>query len=455
MRNFNGQTFDLVVIGSGPGGQRAAVQAAKLKKKVLVIEQDQIGGACLHHATIPSKTLREAALNGKWTAEEAIQKVMEKKLAVVETETQIIRNQLERNGVQEIIGTGSFKSSHEVAIRTNDGEQVVRANFIVIAVGTHPYRPSDMHFDNATIYDSDTILDITRLPRSMAILGAGVIGSEYASIFARLGVKVTLVDRRHQLFRAVDEEVVSALERHFVENGIETKLGTEISKINSIIHMGKKGVECILGNEKRNFDAILYCMGRTGNVSSLKLENAKLTCDERGIMKVNQNYQTNIPHIYAVGDIIGPPALAASSSEQGRLASVHAFGLEDSRFPETFPFGIYTIPEISSVGMQETDLKEKGIPYVVGRAYYRELARGMILNDSSGFLKLLVDKQNHRLLGVHILGSGATELIHIGQILMATKASVEFLVNNVFNYPTLAEAYKVAAYNAFNQLREV
>lgn len=441
--------YDLVVLGSGPAGQRAAVQAAKLKRKVLVVEKDEVGGGCLHQGTIPSKTLREAALHPHPGEKNPLKGVMDRVRTVIEGEAKVIREQLRRNSVEFAAGTGAFRSATEIEIKKSDGTtQVVSAKVFIIATGTRPYRDPVFQFDDKVIFDSDSILKIARLPRSLLVLGAGVIGCEYASIFARLGVEVTLMDRRTSLLRSIDEEIVGALEKHLQESQVSIKMGHYPDEARA---EGPQ-VRYVCNGQVGHADAVLVCMGRVGN-SAIGLDRAGLTANDRGIITVNSHYQTVVPHIYAVGDIIGPPALAASSAEQGRLASYHAFAESTETFPTSFPYGIYTIPEISTAGDQENDLKAKNVPYVVGRAFYRELARGKILGDDHGFLKLIVHKETHKLLGVHIIGSQATELIHIGQVAMSLGARVQFLVNNVFNYPTLAEAYKVAAYNAYNQLR--
>ncbi len=441
--------YDLVVIGSGPGGQRAAVQAAKLKKKVLVIEKDSLGGACLHTGTIPSKTLREAALTLHHQSEDIMSFVMRQKRLVIQQEVQIIDQQLARNQVEHVQGLASFAGAHDIEIKSSVGAQKVSGDFIIIAAGTQPHLPKDIPFNDCNIFDSDSILELDKKPKSLVVLGAGVIGSEYASIFSQMGVQVTLIDRRHDLLRSIDEEVVLHLKNYFKEHNVNLLLGVQFSNIEN---MNNNKVRIQIQDQPQEFDALLYCMGRTGNTKYLGLDKVGIIANDRGIISVNEHYQTNIPHIYAVGDIIGSPALAASSSEQGRLAAAHAFGKTGGQFPKSFPFGIYTIPEISTVGFQESELKEKQIPFVVGRAYYKELARGKIIGDNFGFLKLLVHKDSRKILGIHVIGTGATELIHIGQVALAMDAPIDFFVNNVFNYPTLAEAYKVAAYNAYNQL---
>ncbi len=447
---------DFIVMGSGPGGQRAAIQAAKLGKRVVVIERDDIGGGCLHKATIPSKTLREAALSPDCNIPNPLPIVMNRKRQVIEDEVELLRSQFERNGVTFLKGIGSLVSAEEVRVQTPEtgAQQTLRSPKMVLATGARPLRPRDIPFHPNCIYDSDTILEMTQLPRTLAVLGAGVIGCEYASILGKLGVRVTLMDKRDSLLPSVDREIVQALIQHFSNHNVQLELASSFEKVQLIEPDAPEfGAKLEAGGKLRRFDGVLCCLGRQGNVEDLGLENAGVSYSDRGLVPVNEHYQTSQPHIYAVGDLIGAPALAASSAEQGRLAANHAFGKSSGQFPETFPYGIYTVPEISSAGYLEEQLRAKNIPYVVGRAQYREIARGKILGDQFGFLKLLVHRKTKQLLGIHIIGTGATELIHIGQVVMALKTDVEFLVNNVFNYPTLAEAYKVAAYNASNQIR--
>jgi NAD(P) transhydrogenase len=444
--------YDLIVIGSGPGGHRAAVQASKLGKKVLIVEKDQMGGACLHLGTIPSKTLREAALSSKHR-NFTIGDIMDKTHAVIEEERVITEEHFRRNKVEAVQGIASFVDKDTVEIRNFEGTYRVQAGTIVIATGTRPRRPADLDFDDKTLFDSDSILGFSKELKTLLVLGAGVIGCEYSSIFARMGVAVTLVDSRAELLGSIDREIVEALMKQFEKSGVQLKLSTEFSNLSSVkkpngqlvasVDLTTKGE-----TESRNFDAVLYCLGRTGNHEALKLDAIGLKADSRGLIAVNSDYQTAVPNVYAVGDIIGAPALAASSAEQGRLAVDHAFKGEKALFPETFPYGIYTIPEISSVGVQESYLQQKGIQYVVGKAPYVVLARGKMLDDEFGFLKLLVHQRTRQIMGVHVIGTSATELVHIGQVAMAFGATVDFFIDNVFNYPTLAEAYKVAALNA-------
>ncbi len=448
--------YDLIVIGSGPGGQKAAVCAAKQKKNVLVIEKQLVGGACLHTGTIPSKALREAALMR--VDADTLTSIMERTEHVIGDESIVIGSQLERNNIEYIHGTASFVGLHRIKIQSHEQVFETNAKFILIGTGTRPRHPAGVEFDDMNIFDSDTVLKMKIQPRKMLVVGAGVIGCEYASIYARLGISVCLADVRDQLLPSIDHEIVAALIRQFEKDKIELLLGYDLKKLIKMKVRKHTELHVEMLNKKTNqvhvhqFDAILYCAGRIGNVESLNLKSVAITPDDRGLIPINKNYQTSVPHIYAVGDVIGLPALAASSAEQGRLATLHALNGKEVHFPETFPYGIYTIPEISSVGQQEADLKKKGVEYVVGIAHYRELARGKIINDENGFLKLLVDAESSKILGVHCIGTGATELIHIGQVAMAFYATAQFFVDNVFNYPTLAEAYKVAALNAINKI---
>ncbi len=449
--------YDMIVIGSGPGGHRAAVQGAKLGKKVLIIEREKMGGACLHLGTIPSKTLREAALSSKYT-QGTIADIMFRTHSVIDEEREITEEHFRRNKVEAVTGTASFINLKTIQIKNSDGAQQITGDIIVIATGTRPRRPTDLKFNATTLFDSDSILGLSHQLKSLLVLGAGVIGCEYSSIFARMGVKVTLVDSRSELLSSIDREIVDALTKQFEKSGVHLMLSTNFSNIVTSLRANGQEVASVdlttdgQEAESRNFDAVLYALGRTGNYESLNLDAIGVTVDARGLISVNTNYQTAVPTIYAVGDIIGAPALAASSSEQGRLAALHAFEGEKAHFPDTFPYGIYTIPEISSVGVQESQLQKKGVKYVVGKAPYHVLARGKMLDEEFGFLKLLVHQRTRQIMGVHVIGTSATELVHIGQVAMAFGAKVDFFIDNVFNYPTLAEAYKVAAMNADSKL---
>ena len=448
--------YDLVVIGSGPGGHRAAVQAAKLGQKVLIIEKDRMGGSCLHLGTIPSKALREAALASQKGSSWAVD-TLARMHEVIEEEFDVTVEHFRRNNVEAIQGTASFVSPTKIKIVSRDGEYEVSARYTVIATGTRPRRPADVPFDDETVFDSDTILRIKKHPSKMLVLGAGVIGCEYASIFARMDCRVLLVDSRAELLSSLDREIVDSLTKQFTNSGVELRLSTEFKNLKQVKNregVSQASVELVSGGvtEEHTFDAVLYCLGRTGNHEQLNLQAIGLNSDARGQLTVDSNYATPVPNVYALGDIIGAPALAASSSEQGRLAVLHAFTGQNAVFPDTFPYGIYTIPEISSVGMQEAQLQSRGIKYVVGKAPFPVLARGKMLRDEFGFLKLIVHSNTRRVIGVHVIGTSATELVHIGQVAMAFGATVDFFIENVFNYPTLAEAYKVAAINAAGKL---
>ena len=450
------ENYDVIVLGSGPGGQRAAVQAAKLGKTVLVIEKQRLGGSCLHMGTIPSKALREAALSTA-PGTSSLQVVMARTHRVIEDECKIIELQLGRNMVEFISGVGSFIDVNTVLLKNELGEFRVHGTTIVIAVGTRPRRPVEIPFDGEVVFDSDTLLNLKHQPKSLLVLGAGVIGCEYASIFARTGVQVTLVESRAGILPSIDQELVTALMSQFAETGIQVRVGTQFRDLKTKIVDERPGASIVLIKDEKEevceFEAVLYCLGRTGNYEDLKLAAVGLKTDDRGSLTVNKNYQTSVPNIYAVGDIIGAPALAASSSEQGRLAVLHALTGVKAEFPDTFPYGIYTIPEISSVGFMESQLEKRKIKYVVGKAQYSELARGKMIADEHGFLKLVIHAKTRRLVGIHVIGTSATELVHIGQVAMSFGATVDFFLENVFNYPTLAEAYKVAAFNAANQLK--
>ena len=451
--------YDLVIIGSGPGGHRAGVMAAKLGKSVLIVEKDRIGGSCLHLGTIPSKALREAVLQSP-AGKIEVCNVMKRTHRVIDEESIVIGEHLHRNQIEYLQGTGSYVDANTIQVKNSAGNHLVKATHSLIATGTRPRRPSDLDFECSTLFDSDSIVNFERQPENLLVIGAGVIGCEYASIFSRMGVKVTLIDSRPELLASMDREIVDALIKQFEKSGMEIRMLTEFANLKeskSVFGLPKAAVDLVhvvtRASEHRKFDAVLYCLGRTGNYEALNLEAIGLKADARGLIEVNRNYQTAVPNIYAVGDMIGAPQLAASSAEQGRLAALHAFTGENAEFPDTFPYGIYTIPEISSVGAQESQLAKRGIHFVVGKAPFPILARGKMLDDQFGLLKLIVHAKTRRIVGVHVIGTSATELVHIGQVAMAFGATVDFFVDNVFNYPTLAEAYKIAAFNAENKLR--
>ncbi|MFO0945928.1 MAG: Si-specific NAD(P)(+) transhydrogenase [Planctomycetota bacterium] len=462
--------FDLIVIGTGPAGQKAAIQAAKLGKQVAIVEKNEVvGGVCLHTGTIPSKALREAVLELTGRRSQAgfdrmLRKVTIDDLVfwsnrVIRTEMEVIRNQMYRNGVELLYGVASFDGdSHRIEITRQHSDEKLTADHFVIATGTQPCRHPDLPYDDVDVVDSDGILKLGGLPRSMIIVGGGVIGTEYACILALLGVRLTLVEARDTLLEFADREIVEALQYHMRQIGITLRLGESVEKV-EILDGGsvpgtRKGIvrATLQSGKHLKADTLMYCIGRQGATRALGLDGIGVAIDSRGRIKVNEHYQSEIPHIYAVGDVIGFPALASTAMEQGRLAACHMFGAPTHSMPELFPYGIYSIPEISMVGRNEKQLTDEGIPYEAGIARYKEIARGQLLGDEIGMLKLLVHQDTRELLGVHSIGTGATELIHIGQACMALGGTVDFFINNVFNYPTLAEAYKIAALNASNRL---
>ncbi len=448
------QSFDLVVIGSGPGGQRAAVQAAKVGKTVAIIEKDGLGGGCAHWGTLPSKSMRESVYRwslGSRRGTPDVGKLFERKNRVIENEVTIVENQLSRNHVKIFHGVASFTGAHTLKVKLKTGSEVnLRAAKVVIATGARPIAPAFAKIDGEKVYDSDTILHMKKLPKSMILLGGGIIGCEFASMFLNLGVKLTMVDKRPEILASVDREIVFHLVDLLSSKGIKIELNADTTKL----EVGESGVRLHIADGRMiEADACLIALGRTGNTEELNLAAVDLQADQRGLLKVDRNYQTEVPWIYAVGDVIGFPALAATSLEQGRIAAAHAFNLnEDLGRMELYPYGIYTIPEVSCLGMTEEEVQDQHIPYVVGRAKYREIARGQIVGDEWGFMKMLVHKETLKILGVHIIGDNAADLIHIGQAVMQLDGDLKYFIRNVFNYPTLAEAYKSAAFNAYNQI---
>jgi NAD(P) transhydrogenase len=470
------RVFDLAIIGSGPAGQKAAIQGAKLGKRVVVIEsRDVVGGVAVNTGTIPSKALREAILNiggcpmpAMPSSADFVQHARAATMPnlwsscnrVIQAEIDLIRTHFANNGIAVMHGLGSFADEHTINVATRFGVEQVKAEKILIGVGTHPARPGNVAFSEPDIITSDELLHLDVLPKSMIVVGGGVIGTEYASMMAALGVKVMLVEGRPRLLEFVDSEIVEALQYHLRQAGVTLRCGEKVVKIQqSEGHTGatnKVMVEAMLESGKMlRADCLLYAVGRQGATDQLHLEKAGLSCDDRGRIKVNEFLQTSKPHIYAAGDVIGFPALASTSMEQGRLAACHMFGERCEQVEALLPYGIYSIPEISMVGWTEEKLTAEQVPFESGIAYYRETARGQLLNDEIGMLKLLIHQESHAILGVHVIGTGATELVHIGQCAIAFKATAEYFVNTVFNYPTLAECYKVAAMNGLNKLRGV
>ena len=459
--------FDLLVIGSGPGGQKAAIAAAKLDKKVAIVERpEMLGGVCLNTGTIPSKTLREAVLyltgldqremygqSYRVKDDITIADLTARTRHVVSRENDVVRSQLTRNRVTIITGTARFTGPNAVVVNGAGGHpRDVTAESIVIATGTKPARPDTVEFDEKTIMDSDGILLLDKVPRTMLVAGAGVIGIEYASMFAALGTKVTVVEQRERMLEFCDVEVVEALKYHLRDLAVTFRFGETVVSVEA---RPEGAIATLASGKKLPADTVMYSAGRQGQTEDLGLQNAGLTADKRGRIVVDDMFRTQVPHIYAVGDVIGFPALAATSMEQGRIAAHHACGEPLHGLGKNQPIGIYSIPEISFVGRTEEELTRENVPFEAGISRYRELARGQIIGDSYGVLKLLVCLEDHRLLGVHVFGTGATELIHIGQAVMGCGGTVDYLVDAVFNYPTLAEAYKVAALDAMNKMRQI
>jgi NAD(P) transhydrogenase len=480
------ELFDLAVIGSGPAGQKAALQGAKAGKKVVVIEDcHAVGGGCVHMGTLPSKSLRESvyrfSLSSRgflgqeaehagenWRFKRSLpdmRRLLRRRDRVVSGESQVIFDQLKRNDIKILHGRARFVSAHELEVVGTKKNLRIQAKFIFIATGAKPQPPKHIDVDHERVHDSDSILRLKRVPKSMVILGGGVIGCEYASMFAMAGTHVTLVDKRHEVLASVDREIVNHLLERFESLGMKVILKAEATEIRKRSKGGtgsKAGaksdgvVVTLSSGEKIQTDAVLVALGRVGNTDNLGLENVGIKADPRGLLTVDTNFRTSVPHIYAVGDVIGAPALAATSMEQGRVACCHAFNLTDwgsFEMPDVYPYGIYTIPEISMVGLTEQELKKEKVDYVIGRARYREIARGQIVGDKWGLLKLCVDRKTLKILGVHIIGDNAAELIHIGQAVMKLGGDVRYFVGSVFNYPTHAEAYKTAGLHAYNVIK--
>ena len=461
--------YDLLVIGSGPGGQKAAIGAAKLGKRVAVAERrDMMGGVCVNTGTIPSKTLREAVLylHGLLAARHVRRQLPREvgdhhrrpagphpaRRRAAKWRSSV--SQLLRNHVDILGGTAQFDDPHTVSVHgTIRGDHnTVTAEKIVIATGTRPARPSHVEFDDERVLDSDSVLRIQQVPNSLVVVGAGVIGIEYASMFAALGTRVTVVEKRPSMLDFCDPEVVESLKFHLRDQAVTFRFGEEVEKV----EVTPRGTVTSLASGKRiAADMVMYSAGRQGVTDELHLEKAGLSADNRGRITVDEHYRTDVEHIYAVGDVIGFPALAATSMDQGRLAAYHAFGEPARELQSLQPIGIYTVPEISYCGKTEAELTKEAVPYEVGLSRYRELARGAIVGDSYGMLKLLVSTEDRTLLGVHVFGTNATDLVHIGQAIMGCGGTVNYLVDTVLNYPTLSEAYKVAALDATNKIRAV
>jgi NAD(P) transhydrogenase len=459
------QKFDLIIIGSGPAGKTAAIQGAKLGKQVAIIDgMPQVGGVCVHTGTIPSKTLRETVLNltgwrergfygRSYRAKADIQAgdLMQRLNMTLQSEVDILEDHLVRNGVDIFQGLGKFISSTEVEVKTLLGDtSVITADRVIIAVGTKTFRPDYVPFDGKAVIDSDEVTRMKTLPRSMTVIGAGVVGVEYATIFSTLDINVTLVEPRNTMLDFIDSEVLMHFRHDIVDQGLRLQFGQKVSKIER-----RKSGTCVVhleSNRAMASDMILFAAGRVGATDNLGLEKIGVEVDHRKRLAVNENFQTNVPNVYAVGDVIGFPSLASTSLEQGRAAALHALGCEVHQLPEFFPYGIYAVPEMSSVGMTEEEVIKRKISYEVGIVPLPETSRGKVMGLQSGLMKLIFSTKSRRLLGAHIVGEGATELIHIGQAVLTLKGTLDYFLENAFNYPTLAEAYKVASLHAHNRM---
>jgi NAD(P) transhydrogenase len=456
--------YDLVCIGSGPAGQRGAVQAAKIGRRVALIERrGSLGGICLDTGTIPSKTFREAVIwavgaaqmNGatqKSQVRPGVAQLIARVDEVVTREASVIANQLSRNGVEVFCGEASFADPHRLRVGGADGWREISAANVLIAAGTQPLPAPVIDGAQGIVITSDEITKLEKLPRQLAVVGAGVIGIEYASMFAALGVEVTVIDGRERPLEFLDSEIVDELIHQMRKRNVFFRLGERVESLSSDGGANPRAVLNLESGKRIVADVALFAVGRVGATAPLKLENAGLAADARGRIAVDAQFRTSVPHIFAAGDVIGYPSLAATSSEQGRLAACYALGAPAAGMAAHFPIGIYAVPEISMVGATEGELTKAKVPYEVGVARYREIARGQIVGDDSGFFKMLFHREDRRLLGVHIIGTGATELLHIGQAVIGLGGGLDYFLSTVFNYPTLAECYKVAALNAANKL---
>jgi len=457
--------YDLVVIGSGPAGYRASIQSAKLGKSVAIVEKtlDRLGGAWIHTGTIPSKTIRESMdqihaisfhAGSRWVEriidDISTTKLMGRAHKVAQSEEQIFRKYLDRYKIETVFGRGSLDSPHAVRVVCADSTvKIISARNILVCTGSRPRRPEDIPFDGWRIVDCDEILKIEHVPKSMIIYGGGVVGCEYACIFSALGVDTTVIEGRDKIMQYIDQEVVEKLKASMEESGVKFLLGNKLKQIKT---KGPSAVIELENGDKHEASILFFAAGRVPNTENLGLEKLGITKSERGYVEVNEHFQTAVPNVYSAGDCIGPPALAATSAVQGRYAAAHMFGKACKPFPKVFPVGVYTIPELSSVGSTEEELIAQNIEYVVGRAFYREVARGYIRGDEHGMLKLLVCKTTHKILGIHVVGHDACNLIHTGQAIMKMHGHAQDFVNMVYNYPTLSESYSIAAFNALNKI---
>jgi len=459
------ERYDLIVIGSGPAGRRAAIQAAKLGHSVLVVENRlRVGGVSVHTGTIPSKTLRETVLNlsgwrerGFYGLAYRVKKDIEgKDLGVrlrmtLDHEIEVLEHQSARNGVKTSAGIARFADPHRLIVKSGSEEQSFSSDKIIIAVGTSPFRPPEIPFNGRSVFDSDDIATEPHVPRSLTVVGAGVIGIEYATIFSALDVPVTIIEPHENFLEFVDREIIDEFVHDLRKRGIQFRLGAKVDRV-EIDDQGYAVSHLSDGRRVRS-EMLLYAAGRVGATQDLGLENCGLEADNRGRLSVDRNtFQTKVPHIYAAGDVIGFPSLASTSMEQGRIAACHAFGVTVPAAPEHVPYGIYAVPEISTVGVTEVHARDSGIGYEVGIARFREVSRGHIMSLETGMMKLLFSLADRKLLGAHIVGEGATELIHIGHAVLNLGGTGDYFVEHAFNYPTLAEGYKIAALDAYNRM---
>lgn len=460
-------SFDLIVVGLGPAGEKGAAQAAYFGKRVVAIEAAAVGGAVVNTGTLPSKTLRETALylsgirsrnlygiDYSFPRDISVNDLFHRQKYIERSHLDLVYENLLRHGISVIYGEAQLEDAHTVAVRQSSGEtSLVRGEYILLATGSRPVRPGDVPFDGEYVHDTDSILRLKRLPRSLIVIGAGVIGSEYATLFGAMGSHVTLVDRGSRLLPFLDGELAEILARQMQDIGVSVLFERRVQSIS--VGGDPTGVTVSLSDgTELTADIVLYCGGRQGNTDGLGLEHAGIVPDDRGRITVDEHYRTSVPSVFAAGDVIGFPALASTSMEQARVAVCQAFGFEYKRqVSSLIPYGLYTIPEVSMVGESEDSLKAHGTPYLVGRGQFGRNARAQIVGDTTGLIKLLFDPGSRRVLGVHIIGERASELIHIGQMCMQFGGTIDVFIENVFNFPTIADAYKYAAYDGLQSLQ--
>jgi NAD(P) transhydrogenase len=456
--------FDVMVVGTGPAGQKAAIASAKLGRRVAIADRrTSMGGACIHSGTIPSKTLREAVLylsghrqksvyGRSYTVKEGLtmSDLLFRVDKVIAHESEVVSLQLRRNGITLIPGQAAFLDPHTMVVHSDADSRLVTADHFVLAPGTMPARPASVPFDGDTVVDSDEVLKLKRIPRQMIVVGGGVIGLEYANMFAALGVEITLVDGKKDLLEFVDREIMEALQYRMRSMGVTFRLGDAVV---SVARDERGRIIARLDSGKRFIgEMMLFCVGRQGHTHELNLPAVGLETDARGRIPHDEFFRTPVQHVYAVGDVIGFPALASTSMEQGRIAAQHIAGLQPKPISRDLPYGIYTIPEISMIGRTEEELTKERVPYEVGQARYNEIAKGQIVGDDEGMLKILFHQETRRILGVHSIGESSAEIIHVGQAVMELGGTIDYFRDAVFNYPTMAECYKVAAYDGLNKL---